>query len=103
MNKIIIGTNEHQLCDVSEGWIERHVHERQHDGRSVCAQIILKTDSVDMALSTPQCARGHGGGRKPNPKEDEILKFWNHAGLSQSQWTLAGLIGFVKQVRRYIC
>jgi len=103
MKRIIIGTNEHKLCDVTEGWIERHVRERQAEGQAVCAQVILKTESVNVALSTPQCSHGGGGGRHPNPREQEVLQIWNHHRLNEMNWTAGDFVSFVKQVRRFVC
>jgi len=103
MNKIIIGSSEHKLCDVTENWIVHHVHERHEHGQAVCAQIILKTSSIDMVLSTPQCARGFVGGRHPNHKEEEILHLWHRANLNDPHWKVEHLISFVKQVKHHVC
>ena len=103
MSKIQIGTSEHKFCDVSESWIHHHVHERYKEGQPVCAQVILKTHSVDVALSTPHCSHGRGGGRRPNEKEEEILKIWEKEHLNEPSWTPGNLFAFVNQVHHLIC
>jgi hypothetical protein len=59
--------------------------------------------SFDMVLSTPQCARGFGGGRQPNRKEAEILNIWQHEHLNDHHWTPANLYAFVKRARHLVC
>jgi hypothetical protein len=103
MSKVRIGTSEHKFCDVSESWINHEVRQRQEDGQSVCAQVTLKGQSIDMILSTPQCSIGHGGGRHPNEKEEEILKLWEKERLRDPNWTADNLISFVKKTHRLVC
>ncbi|HEY3762022.1 MAG TPA: hypothetical protein VGN23_09765 [Verrucomicrobiae bacterium] len=103
MSKIKIGTNEHGFCDVSESWIHQHVHDRQKDGQPVCAIVTLKDELVDVILSTPNCSHGHGGGRCPNEKEQEIFNLWEREHLSQPNWTSDNLIAFVKKAHRLVC
>lgn len=103
MSKIQIGANEHKFCDVSESWIHHQVHERQKDGQPVCARVTLKSHSVDMLLSTPQCTRGHGVARKLHEKEEEILKIWENEHLNDIHWTAGNLFAFVKKTRHLVC
>jgi hypothetical protein len=103
MSKIQIEASEHKLCDVSESWINHHVHARQEDRQSVCVKVTLKSDGVDMVLSTPQCSHGRGGGRRPNEKEEAIFKLWDKEHLNEPNWTADNLIVFVKKVHQLIC
>jgi hypothetical protein len=103
MSKIQIGTAEHRFCDASESWIHQQVQERQKDGQPVCARVILKNHSVDLLLSTPQCSRGHGGGRKPNEREEEIFRFWENEHLNEPNWTAGNLFAFVRRVHHLVC
>ena len=100
MSKIRIGNSEKELSEASESWITHQVRERQHDGQPVFVQVILKTDDVDMVLSTPQCGGGGGGGRGPNRKESEIFELWNQRHLNQNDWAAGNLIAFLKQLRK---
>jgi hypothetical protein len=56
-----------------------------------------------MVLSTPHCSHRHGGGRRPNEKEQEILKIWESEHLNDTAWTADNLIAFVKRVRHLVC
>ena len=103
MSKIRIGASEHTFCDASESWIIQQVHERQKDGQHVCVTVILKSGSVDMVLATPQCPRGHGGGRHPNKKEEEIFAIWASEHLNEANWTAGNLVAFVKRAQRLVC
>ena len=51
MNRIQIGSSERDLSQATESWITQQVRERQEDGQSICVQITLKGDGVDMVLS----------------------------------------------------
>lgn len=98
MNKIRIGSSEKHLSEATESWITHQVRERQQDGQSVCVQVVLRDDCVDMVLSTPQCGGGVGGGRQPNQKEQEIFDLWHSRHLSQTDWAVGNLIAFLKQL-----
>lgn len=103
MYKIQIGSNEKQLNEASESWINHQVQERRQSGQPVCARITLKNDCVDMILSTPQCGgAGGGGGRQPRCKESEIFALWNDRHLNQNDWAAGNLIAFLKQLRRLL-
>jgi hypothetical protein len=102
MSKIRIGNSEKELSEASESWITQQVRDREHDGQSVCVQVILKDDGVDMILSTPQCSGGGGGGRQPNQKEREIFELWNDRHLSHTTWAVGNLIAFLKQLRKFV-
>jgi hypothetical protein len=56
-----------------------------------------------MVLSTPHCSHGHGGGRRPNEKEEEILKLWEKEHLNEPSWTAGNLFAFVKKVHHQVC
>jgi hypothetical protein len=101
MNRIRIGSSERELSDANENWIVQQVREREHDGQSVCVQVVLKDNNVDMVLSTPQCGGGSGGGRPPNQKEAAIFQLWNERHLNQNNWAVGDLIAFLKQIRKF--
>ncbi|MGN6554037.1 MAG: hypothetical protein ACTHLW_09985 [Verrucomicrobiota bacterium] len=100
MSTISIGSNQKDLSDATESWITHQVREREHDGQSVCVQVHLKYDGVDMTLATSGCGNGSGGRRPPNQKEIEIFELWKARHLDQAQWPVGALIAFLKQVRR---
>ncbi len=104
MNRIIIGQSEHVFCDVKESWIQHHVEERRHHGQAVGAMVILKTQTVDLRLQTPNWPSGPGGGgRLPNEKETEIFKIWAEEQLNAPHWKASHLYAFVKRVRHLVC
>ena len=103
MSTIQIGENEQSFCDVSESWIHQHVGQRKDDGRSVCARVLLKSDSVDLFLGTPQCPRGVGAPRPLTQKEQELADIWNKLHLNTDKWTAGNLTAFVKQAHRLVC
>jgi len=102
MSKIKIGESERDLSEVNESWITHQVREREQNGESVCVQVKLKDDGVEMILSTPQCGCGGGGGRLPNEKEKSIFELWNTRHLNQHKWEVGNLIAFLKQLHRLI-
>lgn len=69
MVTVSIGQAQVRMENVDEGWIKRQLNGRRADGRSVCVTVRVRTDAVDVFLSTPQCSGGGGGGRQANPRE----------------------------------
>lgn len=98
MNTIRIGQSEKPLKSVTESWINHQVRQREEHGESVCVQVSLQSDSIQLLLSTPQCG-GVGGGRTPNTKENDIIAKWNDHHLNRNNWTAGNLISFLKQMK----
>jgi hypothetical protein len=102
MNTIKIGTNERNLGEASEPWISQSINERKADGQNVCIRVSLRTDNVNMVLSTPSCGSGGGGNWEPNAVESEIIEIWKKLGLNTSSFAGGNLVAFVKQIRKYV-
>ena len=103
MSKVQIGTSEHNFCDVGESWVQQHVEGRRKDGHPVCAIVTLNNDSVNVVLSTPQCAHSQTAYRRPNEKEAELVKLWKNEHLNEPDWTAGNLAHFVKKAQRLFC
>ena len=100
MNTIKIGSIENNLDEVSESWINQQIRERQHQNGSVCVQVRIQQNGVDIILSTPECSGGGGGGgRMATPQEQDILDRWNHLHLNSLKWSVGEVIAFLKQVK----
>jgi hypothetical protein len=100
MSYVKIGSEQQSLDSASEQWISEQLRRRRADGSSTCVQVLLKTSSIDVVLSTPDCQRGTGGGRPPTQQEKEIFELWDKRGLNRPNYTVGDLIAFLKQVER---
>ena len=97
MVTVKIGSIEKDLEDVEENWINQQVNGLRRDGKSVCVRVRIKTGSLNVVLTTPECSVG-GGTRPPNPQEKEIFELWNKRGLNESDFTGGNLVAFIKQL-----
>ena len=102
MNRILIGTNERSLADVAESWVNEHISQRRKDGQTICVQVFLDEDGLNMVLSTPACSSGGGGGRRPTAREQEIVDLWHKHRLTESNFSSGNVIAFLKQVRHLL-
>lgn len=100
MVTIKIGSSEQSLENADESWINQQINGRRRDGQSVCVRVVINDGSINMALSTPNCAGGGGGGRPPNQQEQRIFDLWDKHGLNKSEFNGGHLIAFLKQLRR---
>jgi hypothetical protein len=71
MITIKIGTSEQSFQNADENWINQQINGRRRDGQSVCVRVVINESSINMALSTPNCAGGGGGGRPPTSRSSE--------------------------------
>ena len=94
-----IGQEERSVADANEQWINEQLHRRRADGVPICVQVVLKTDVLNMVLSTPDCQNGVGSGRPPNDKERQLLDLWSKRGLDETSFSNGGLIAFLHQLR----
>lgn len=102
MNYIKIGNEQKSLDDASEHWISDQLHRRRSDGANTCVQVFLKTDSIDIVLSTPQCQGRGGGGRQATPKEEDLFDLWAKRGLNDPSFNAGNVMAFLNQVRRVL-
>lgn len=100
MVTVSIGQAQMQMDNVDEGWINRQLNGRRADGRSVCVTVRVRTDAIDVSLSTLQCLGSGGGGRQANPREQRILDEWARHRLNTMEYTGGQLIAFLRAVWR---
>jgi hypothetical protein len=99
MSYIKIGGEQRPLRDASEQWISEQLRRRRAEGASICVQVVLKTNSIDMVLATPDCQGGGGGVRPPTQQEKELFELWAKRGLNDATFSAGNVIAFLKQVR----
>jgi hypothetical protein len=84
--------------DIDESWINSQINRRRQDGLSICAQVTIHDDNLNIVLTTPGCGTGIGGGRQPNPSERTVLDLWAKRGLNDYDFTVGNLIAFLDQL-----
>jgi hypothetical protein len=100
MIKIRIGNREENILSVSEGWINQQINGRKADGSTPCVQVTIKTDHLNMKLSTPSCMNVIGSGRAPNEYERHVFDLWQKCGLNNNDFQGGNIIAFLKQVQQ---
>jgi|WetSurMetagenome_2_1015567.scaffolds.fasta_scaffold625284_1 hypothetical protein len=96
---LTIGSDgDRNLTEVSSSWINEQINRRKKDGIPLCVRVLIKTDCVNVALATIDCACSRGGGRIPNHHEREILELWSKLHLNDANFSAGNLIAFLKQV-----
>jgi len=104
MNTIKIGTSERRGGGINARWITDQVNARRKEGKKFC--VILKVNCGDVNLSLPSrdCPTagggGGGGGRKPNAKEEMILKEWRKNGFHDQDVNSGMVVSFWEFVKR---
>jgi hypothetical protein len=97
-----IGTEERALSDANESWIIDQIVRRQRDGASICIVVRIRIAGADLRLVTPGCGSSSGGGRPPNPQEQEIIQLWTERKLNSPEFTAGNVVAFLKQLRRLV-
>lgn len=99
MVRIQIGsTFDYDLKDMREDDLVKQIKGHRDDGVPLCIKVIIKSDNVDIILSTPDCP-GVGGGRPPNDHEKQIFKLWEDRKLRTNNFSPGQLIAFLKQIQ----
>lgn len=98
-NRIIIGTEDHDLHDIDESWIAQQIVRRKQAGVPVCVVVKLDSNGLNLTLASGDCSSSGGGGRwTPSPQQQYVIDLWNKHNLSQSDINPGELIAFLKQV-----
>jgi hypothetical protein len=98
---VTIAGDTRNLSDVDESWVTQQVNRRRRDGLAVCVVVKVETTGLNMTLATSACVgSGGGGGRLPNPREQDVFDMWNSLRLNTSDFTGGNLVAFLKQLRR---
>ncbi|HEY6220091.1 MAG TPA: hypothetical protein VIV65_08535 [Gemmatimonadaceae bacterium] len=100
MITISIGSSTHSIQEADDNWINQNVNGRRRDGVTVCVQVRVQENTADVALATPGCQSGFGGGRPPNALEQRIIELWNKLGLNTPGFTGGNVVAFVHQLKR---
>lgn len=101
MSYIRIGDEKRNIADADEQWLSEQLRRRKLAGGNTCIQVALKTSSIDILLSTPECVGGGGGGgRGPTAQEKMLFDEWAKRGLNGSGYSPGDIISFLQQVRR---
>lgn len=99
MVKVQVAGMEQDLSSLSKSWLHDQIANRQRDGVDVCVRVTVQTPIIDMVLSSGECARGQGSGRRPNLEERRIFDLWEHMGLDNAPINSGKLIAFLMQIK----
>jgi hypothetical protein len=102
MITIRIGSETKNLTDYSDNWIAEQFNRGRHDSQSICAEVAIKTNGLDIRLGTPGCGGGGGSRRLPNGREQEVFDLWNKHRLNEPGFNAGNLIAFLKQLKRLV-
>ena len=83
-----------------EGWINQMIAEGRKSGAPMCIRVSVNVPGAQVALSTPGCGSGGGGGRTPNDTERRIIEAWNRRGLGQGNIHSGELRAFLNELGR---
>ena len=98
MIRVKIGDSERDISDADANWINQQVNGLRRDGRPICIRVTVKSEGVDMMLSTPACGSAGGGGRPPNRFERDLFDRWDKLHLNSNDFTGGNLVAFLKQL-----
>ena len=98
MIKIIIGKSSRVYEDYTHDWIYQQISNRRNDNLSVCVQITIKHNDIDIILSTGECPSGKPANRKSRPREDELFDLWNKYGLKEKDFNPKQLVKFLDKI-----
>lgn len=99
MIRVFIGNSEREINDATPQWINEQINRRRADGVQFCVRVLIDTNPINLALTTPGCSSGGGGGgRQPNSQENELLALWEKFHLKTSDFTGGNLVAFLKQI-----
>ena len=102
MVTVTIGSDSRPGEEADPQWVTQEINRRRQDGQAVCVQVQIHEDGVAVALSTPSCSGGAGGGRAPNAKEQRILELWAQHRLNTNEFGAGELVAFLRQVRKLL-
>jgi hypothetical protein len=102
MITVKVGNEERELSQVDQHWLCKQIEGRRSDHQTDCVTIRINTGDLNMTLVTPGCASDVGGGRAPNPHEQEVFDLWNKLHLDKPGFSCGNVEAFLKQLRRMI-
>lgn len=99
MITIEINDSRQDLSDINPSWINEQVRKREADGLAVCLKIYIKEGNIDLVLSCGDCGAAGGGGRQPNPEEQQIFELWDKFGCSDKPINPGKINAFLSQIK----
>ena len=97
--QIAIGDANRDFSDATPSWIREHVLAFRSRNIPVCVKISIKTDRLNIGLSTPACPASGFSERDPNPQEERILDLWRKRGMDQDDFEIGQLIAFLNEIK----
>lgn len=102
MIRVYIDGTDRAIDQVTPSWLREEIESRREAGQTVCVRVTIKCGSLNIALATPGCATGGGGGRDPNAQEKEILELWAKRGMDRNDFNVGQLTAFLSQIK-HVC
>ena len=88
--------------ELEENWVNEQINGRRKDSLAVCVRVTIKTNELNMVLTSAECGGTGGGGRPPKSAEKRIFDLWEKLGMNKSDFHGGELIAFIKQLRKVI-
>jgi len=103
MSTVKIAGTERLLRDADAPWIRQAIEASARIGELTLRARLYPNRECQYEPADPQLRRrDRGGGRPPNPEEEEILRLWNREGLNSARFTARQVTDFVDHVRRIL-
>jgi hypothetical protein len=100
-SRIIIGTEERNLCQIDESWIAQQIVRRKQAGAPVCVMVKIDVGGLNFTLTSGDCPVGGNSQWTPSPQQQHVIDLWNMHELGQSDINPGELIAFLKQVCKH--
>lgn len=96
--RVKIGDVEKDIAQADSNWINEQINRRRADGVTVCIQVTIVQDSVNLRLATVDCPQLMGGSPVFSTEENEIISLWENLHLREKRFTGGNLVAFLKQI-----
>jgi hypothetical protein len=97
--RVKIGSIEKDISEVDPNWINEQINRRRAEGITVCVQVSIISDSVNLHLATSECPPFSGVSRVLSTEENGILSLWNKLHLHDKDFSGGNLVAFLKQIK----
>ena len=99
MVTVHIGDERKRLEDLDESWVRQQVGARRDAGVTVCLQIAIRAQQVDIRLRSAGCSPSASVPWTPGPAEREIIDLWERCGVDELDFKVEDLLGFLAKIR----
>lgn len=96
--RVKIGDVEMDIAQADPNWINEQINRRRADGSTVCVQVTIVRDAVNLRLATVDCPQLMGGIATFSTEEKEIISLWEKLHLREKDFTGGNLVAFLKQI-----